>query len=260
MVNERSPVNRPPTPDTQTALGATGQAGLQAAADAAHERLNEVLDGRQAFHQAQGMLAEMTGCTLRRSGEVLLHVGGQLGLQTAASVAGLFLINAADALGDPDSAAVIRRFTTAAALPSLDHDRSSHGPGVPLLDMDEQLATERPTNAFATLVADGRALEVRGELDMATTPLLAAAFAGRQTRQPRGSGFLLELQGMTFVDVSGVRALSDIDSTITDVGDRLEVNPPLSAGANRMLRLAVSLGWIAPVFTSHDPSPDWAAG
>jgi hypothetical protein len=215
-----------------------------------------VLDGRQAFHQAQGMLAEMAGCTLRRSGEVLLHVGAQLGLQTAADVAGLFLINAADALGDPDSAAVMRRFTTAAALPSVDHEQAPRGFDVRPLAVD--VATERPTNGFATLVAEGRALEVCGELDMATTPLLAAAFAGRQTGRPRGSGFLLELQDMTFVDVSGVRALSDIDSKITDVGDHLEVNPPLSAGANRMLRLAVSLGWIAPVFTSHDPSPNWA--
>jgi hypothetical protein len=92
----------------------------QAAPKSDLQRLNAVLNDRQAFHQAQGMLAEMAGCTLRRAGEVLLQIGAQLGLQTADSVARFFLISAADALGDPDSRAAVARFAALAARSDLE--------------------------------------------------------------------------------------------------------------------------------------------
>ena len=204
---------------------------VQAAPNSDLQRLNAVLDGRQAFHQAQGMLAEMAGCTLRRAGEVLLQRGAQLGLQTADAVAGFFL-NAADAFGDPDSRAVAARFAAlASARPDLDRVES------------------QAPQPFATLAAAGRTLEIHGELDIATTPLLASAFANRQPGTGPGSSFLLELHDLTFLDVAGLRALSDIEIQITDHGERLRVSAPTSPTANWMLWFAVARGWIAPVFT-----------
>jgi hypothetical protein len=204
----------------------------QAAPNSDLQRLNAVFDGRQAFHQAQGMLAEMAGCTLRRAGEVLLQHGAQLGLQTADAVARFFLINAADAFGDPDSRAAVTRFAALAA-------------GTPALDRVEN----RATPPFASMVAAGRTVQIRGELDIASVPLLAAAFADRHPVSSPDSSFRLDLHDLTFLDVAGLRALSDIEVEITDLGERLQVNPPTSPTTNWMLRLAVSRGWIAPVFT-----------
>ena len=213
----------PTTPVDSPAAQAVPNSDLQ--------RLNAVLDGRQAFHQAQGMLAEMAGCTQRRAGEVLLQIGAQLGLQTADAVARFFLINAADALGDPDSRAAIARFAALAAGPDPDHVET------------------RATLPFAAVSAAGRRLKIRGELDIATTPLLALAFADRHPGKRPGSSFRLELRDLTFLDVAGLRALSDIEKQITNRGERLQVNPPTSRAVNRTLQFAVAHRWIAPVFT-----------
>jgi len=193
------------------------------------QRLNAVLDGRHAFHQAQGMLTEMAGCTLRRAGEVLLQIGAQLGLETADAVARFFLINAADALGDPDSRAAVARFVALAA------------------GSDLELVETRATLPFAALVGTGRTLEIRGELDIATAPLLALAFANHPGNRP-GSSFRLELRDLTFLDVAGLRALSDIEMQITNGGERLRVSLPTSSAATWMLKFAVAHGWITPVF------------
>ena len=195
------------------------------------QRLNAVLDGRQAFHEAQGMLAEMAGCTLRRAGEVLLQIGAQLGLQTADAVAGFFLINAADALGDPDSQAAVARFAALAA------------------GSDLELVETPATSPFATLGGTGRTLEIRGELDIATTPLLALAFASRHPGKRPGGRFRIDLRDLTFVDVAGLHALAAIETQISNHGERLQVNLPTSSATNWTLQFAVAHGWIAPVFT-----------
>jgi hypothetical protein len=205
------------------------------------ERLDAVLDGRQVYHQAQGMLAELAGCSLQRAGEALLQVGAGLGAHTANDAAKLFLINAADALGDPDSRLLIRRFTTAATAalgPSQDWvpqpaaGPACGGPG----------AARHVRSVVATLVGEERGLEVRGELDVATAPLVAAAFADRRPGNGPGGRYLLDLQALTFIDVRGIRVLSDIDTQIYQAREDLQVNPPTSAEANYTLRLAISLG------------------
>jgi anti-anti-sigma factor len=195
------------------------------------ERLSAVLDGRQLFHRAQGMLAETAGCTMRRAGQVLLQRGAQLGLQTAAGVAGYFLINAANASGDPHSRAAIARFAALAAGSDPDH------------------VDTRATPPFATLIATGRTLKIRGELDIATAPLLAAAFADRSPANRRGSSFFLELSDLTFLDVAGLRALAAIETQISNDGERLQVDLPTSSATKWMLRFAVTHDWISAVFT-----------
>ncbi len=99
------------------------------------------------------------------------------------------------------------------------------------------------------MVAAGQTLGIRGELDIATVPLLAAAFADRRPVGGPGSSFLLDLHDLTFLDVAGLRALSDVEMEITEHGERLQVNPPTSPAADWMLRFAAAHGWIAPVFT-----------
>jgi anti-anti-sigma regulatory factor len=118
------------------------------------------------------------------------------------------------------------------------------------------LATARhPPTVVATLVGQERGLEVRGELDLATAPLVAAAFADRGPGNGPGSRYLLDLSDLTFLDVRGIRVLSDIDTEMDEVGDYLQVNPPASAEADQTLRLAVSLGWVAAIFTRLDLRP-----
>ena len=64
-----------------------------------------------------------------------------------------------------------------------------------------------------------------------------------------GSSFRIELRDLTFLDVAGLRALSDIETQITNLGERLQVNLPTSPAAAWMLKFAVAHRWIAPVFT-----------
>jgi anti-anti-sigma factor len=195
------------------------------------ERLSAVLDGRQTFHEAQGMLAEVAGCTMRRAGQVLLQRGAQLGFQTSAAVAGYFLINAANAAGNTNSRAALAHFTALASGSDLDH------------------VDARATAPFATLSAAERVLKIRGELDIATVPLLLAAFADRRPGTGPGSSFLLELSDLTFVDVAGLRALAAIQTQITTNGERLRVNPPTSSATTWVLQFAVARGWVTAVFT-----------
>ena len=71
--------------------------------------LGQLLDARLAFGQAQGMLADITGCSLAAAGKVLLQVGAQLGLDSADGVAEFFLVAAATAPGGPEAQAFIRQ-------------------------------------------------------------------------------------------------------------------------------------------------------
>lgn len=202
---------------------------------AARGRFDLRLEENRTYRRAQGMLAEMAHCSLQSAGEALLQIGAQLGADTANGAANLFVRHAADAARSSGSQVAVGRFTTAAA----------HA------DRAEGLVP----SVVATLVEDERGLEVRGELDIATAPVVAAAFADRRPGSAHGGRFLLDLRGVTFLDVHGVRALSDIDTQISATGHHLHVDPPLSAEAERILRLAVSLGWLAPLFAARVAGP-----
>jgi hypothetical protein len=239
MANTRPTVDTPPSattaPDRRSGrLGGLGQ----------------LLDARLAFGQAQGMLAELTGCSLAGAGEVLLQVGAQLGLESADGVAEFFLIAVATAPGGPEAQAFIRQARNSArsAQPS-DPASTRHTDDEGGLRDDDRLSTD----AFATLMPGGRRLIVRGELDIATAPLLVSSFNDHDDAISLGTSFVLDLHDLTFVDLYGVRALSDLQVQIAAAGYELRVDPPAHLVIRRTLQFAVRSGWLVPAFADTAP-------
>jgi anti-sigma B factor antagonist len=99
-------------------------------------------------------------------------------------------------------------------------------------------------------------VRARGELDLATAPDLTAAVnrAGRwpvgQVADPgRDVSFKLDLEGITFLDLTGLRILRALHSQISlDGGYVLAVTAPTTKGCRRLLGLAVELGWLPAAF------------
>ena len=242
MANTRPTVGRvataaPPIPD---------QLGQSAARDRTSGRLGglgQLLDARLAFGQAQGMLAELTRCSLAAAGEVLLQVGAQLGLDSADGVAEFFLVAVATAPGGPEAQAFVRQARNTARS-ARDNLKSAQ----PTVAVDRLSA-----DAFATLVPDGRRLIVRGELDLATAPLLVSAFSHHDSARSPGTSFVLDLHDLTFVDLCGIRALSDIEVELTAAGYQLRVDPPAHLVVRRTLQFAVRSGWLVPAFANAAP-------
>jgi anti-anti-sigma factor len=92
----------------------------------------------------------------------------------------------------------------------------------------------------------------RGELDLVTVPMLDLAVREVywRTSPPWPGRFLLDLTGVTFLDVSGVRTLERIDKVVRDHGSRLDVTGPTACGPVRLLTLAVDFGWLPCVFAA----------
>jgi anti-anti-sigma factor len=181
-------------------------------ADVAGRRLDIDLDGRHAFGLAQGMLAEMAGCSAARAGAVLLQVGAQLGFDSADSIAEFFL---ASATADP------------AGKDTLAFTRSA---------------------ATATSRARGDGLKWSGELDVATAPLLAAAWADPEPAAWPGHPLLFDLHDLTFVDAAGLRVLAEIHTRLRGLGYDLRLAPPSDAFTRWTMQFAVRSGWLPPMF------------
>ncbi len=206
--------------------------------------LGRLLDARLAFGQAQGMLAQITECSLAAAGEILLQVGAQLGLESADGVAEFFLVAVATAPGGPEAQAFIRQARNSA--------RSAH-PNEPVSTRPTADDDRFSADAFATSMPGGRRLIVRGELDIATAPLLADAFSHYDKAISLGTSFVLDMHELTFVDLYGVRALSDLQAQITAAGYELRVDPPAHLVIRRTLQFAVRSGWLVPAFADAAP-------
>ena len=108
-----------------------------------------------------------------------------------------------------------------------------------------------------TSVAGRPALTVRGELDLASAPELAAAVdtelaAGRQT-------LVLDLTGTTFLDSSGARELVRVTRKAAGTGASLHVLVPEQNRAVRLTIDLLELGAFVPVVASAAEIPS-AAG
>ncbi|MDQ1715134.1 MAG: anti-sigma factor antagonist [Frankiaceae bacterium] len=90
-------------------------------------------------------------------------------------------------------------------------------------------------------------LAVHGELDIATLPLLELAFTEPECDPERD--FVLDLRAMTFVDLTGIRALAHIVERVTSGAHLAVVAPSESRGVQRMVGLAVLNGWLPGAFT-----------
>ncbi len=116
----------------------------------------------------------------------------------------------------------------------------------------------------ATRVGDMLGVVVRGELDLETAPLVTSVAADVAWTTPvaaadvasgKGVQFLLDLKDVTFVDVSGLHALKAVHVQVAGRGEQLRVNPPAATNARRLLTLAVSWGWLPPVFAQTQDHP-----
>ncbi len=145
------------------------------------------------------------------------------------------------------------------ALPSRqDATPAAHSPGAALegiLDarreshiaagLRVQQPATNPGTAFSVQELPG-GLAVSGELDIATCPQLHAAFSGLALRSD--GAFVLDLHGLTFLGMVGVRLLADIHAVAASAGPSPRITPPVSAAVRRMLRTAVAYGWLPPSF------------
>jgi anti-anti-sigma factor len=96
-------------------------------------------------------------------------------------------------------------------------------------------------------------ITIGGELDMTAAPALAeylTAVLGR----PAGRNVILDVRGVSFADVAGLRALLAADYTVKDSGGSLRL-----AGAPRQLRRALAITGLTEPLASY-PSTYAASG
>jgi ABC-type transporter Mla MlaB component len=198
------------------------------------------LDDRLQISQAEGLLCGLTGCTRAQAAQALRDTGAPLELD-AAQTSRLFL----------------------RGVGTEGHEQSEHGVVHAVLDVLAVTARdwgsvpedERHTGlrVMPTPGGAGDGLAVSGELDLDTAPMLTVAAAGEvayRCRFPSGSAlFILDLTGVSFLDVAGVRALEEVQRQIDDARLELRVVTPPARGPRRLLLLAVAQRWLGAAFT-----------
>jgi anti-anti-sigma factor len=102
-------------------------------------------------------------------------------------------------------------------------------------------------------VAGRPALTVRGELDLATAPVLAQAVDGELTPPP--AALVIDLTPTVFLDSSGARELVRIARRAAAAGVDLHVIAPLSNGAVRLTVDLLDLGTVVPIVASAAEIP-----
>ena len=107
-------------------------------------------------------------------------------------------------------------------------------------------------------VAGRPALTVRGELDMATAPVLAQAVDGELTPPP--PALVVDLTPTAFMDSSGARELVRIARKAAAAGVALHVIAPQSNSAVRLTIDLLDLGAVVPIVASAAEIPAAASG
>ena len=106
-------------------------------------------------------------------------------------------------------------------------------------------------------VAGRPALTVRGELDVATAPVLARAVDGELTPPP--PSLVLDLTPTVFMDSSGARELVHIARKAAAAGVALHVIAPRTNTAVRLTIDLLDLGTVVPIVTSAAEIPGGAS-
>ena len=99
-----------------------------------------------------------------------------------------------------------------------------------------------------TTVAGRPALTVRGELDIATAPELAAAIDGQLARAPRG--LVLDLTPTRFLDSSGARGLVRAAKQAAAAGVPMHVVCPRSNSPVRLIIDLLEIDQLVPIVES----------
>ena len=97
-------------------------------------------------------------------------------------------------------------------------------------------------------LADRPALTVRGELDLATAPELAAAVEEEIAEAPEA--MIIDLTHTVFMDSSGARQLVRSARQATDAGIVLYVLAPQRTGGVRLTIDLLELGSVVPIVSS----------
>jgi len=104
-----------------------------------------------------------------------------------------------------------------------------------------------------TTVAGRPALTVRGELDLSTAPVLAAAIDGELSPPPQA--LVLDLTHTSFMDSSGARELARTAKKAVAAGVPLHVVVPPSNGPVRLPIDLLDLGAVVPIVGSAAEIP-----
>ncbi len=88
-------------------------------------------------------------------------------------------------------------------------------------------------------------ITIGGELDITTAPALAEYFTAVLGRQA-GQDIILDVRGVSFADVAGLRALLAADCTVKDSGGSLRL-----AGAPRQLRRVLAVTGLTERLASY---------
>ncbi|CAA9250223.1 MAG: hypothetical protein AVDCRST_MAG52-2442 [uncultured Blastococcus sp.] len=102
-------------------------------------------------------------------------------------------------------------------------------------------------------VAGRPALTVRGELDLATAPVLAQAVDGELSPPPRS--LVLDLTPTAFMDSSGARELVRVARKAAAAGVALHVVAPHENSAVRLTIDLLELGAVVPIVASAAEIP-----
>jgi len=109
-----------------------------------------------------------------------------------------------------------------------------------------------------TTVAGRPALTVRGELDLVTVPVFAAAVDTAIKSRP--AAFAIDLSQTTFMDSSGARQLARTAKQATSADVTLHVVVPKSNGPVRLTVDLLDLGSVVPIVDSVDEIPTDPSG
>jgi len=104
-----------------------------------------------------------------------------------------------------------------------------------------------PTNDFEVIAtADG--WKITGDIDAGTVPALTEAFAGEHAEM-KDSGVVVDVEGVTFIDSSGLRVLLDLRSRAGPAGVTLRAAP-------RSVRRLLELTGLSDLFRLEDATAD----
>lgn len=260
---------------------AQGLSGLPSHADTADTAgaadLTGSVQARLSFRQAQGLLAGLCGCTEQRAAQALLSTAARHGIASAhigaQFLAALESDPATRSEADRDHEDLVINLIEAAVLPPDGRglQRSAPPTAQPESRPDVGQASTRPARGDAKPLNGPAALPflviyteresgliVEGELDLATAPQLQAAVTkfGWPARTPDhdSPSLQLDLNAVTFIDISGAHALNNVHAHVAAQGGQLHVTPPAGRGPRRLLQYAVDSGWLAPLFAPEDPT------
>jgi anti-anti-sigma factor len=213
------------------------------------ESLGLLLDDRSVFAQAQGLLAELTGCTLRRSANALLLVAAEQQV-SAGDLARGFVRAMTNHPDRRSEHLLVHLFAAALTADTADADS---GPGAPTATRPEDLAIGPVSVIEPAQIGDIHGVRVCGELDLMTAGELVQAATSVQRSKSAGAAgataFFVDLEGATFIDAAGLGALTGIRNQVRERGERLLVSTPTASAPRKLLALAVSYGWLAPEFS-----------